>query len=271
MIEAIKGRRSVRTYSDRPLDETAKAQLMDFAETIENPFGIPVEFLILDGKANHLKCPVITGTDLYVGGKVQKGSDANLAFGYSFEAFILYAQSLGLGTVWLGGTMNRKAFEEAMNLGADEMMPCATPIGYPAATMSIREKMMRGVIKADERLPFGELFFDGNFDTPLTVEQAGQVMCPLEMVRLAPSAVNRQPWRVILRDNQVHFFLKRAAGAGSGSDDKLDMQMVDMGIALCHFQLAAQDCGLKAEFFRGDFQHLSDRMEYVGSFTVNFL
>ena len=271
MIEAIKERRSVRTYSDRPLDETAKAQLMDFAKNIENPFGIPVEFRILDGKAHGLKCPVITGSDLYVGGKVQKGLDTNLAFGYSFEAFILYAQSLGLGTVWLGGTMNRKAFEEAMGLAPDEMMPCATPIGYPAEAMSMREKMMRAGIKADQRKPFGELFFDGDFDTPLTEEKAGSLAKPLEMVRLAPSAVNRQPWRVLLRDGQVHFFLKRDVSAGSGSVDKPDMQMVDMGIALCHFQLAAQECGLSAEFCRGDFRHLSDGMEYVGSFTVNFL
>ncbi len=269
MIEQIKERRSVRTYSERPLDEKTKAQLMDFAKTIENPFGIPVEFRMMDGKSNNLKCPVITGTDLYVGGKVHKGPDANLAFGYSFEAFILYAQSLGLGTVWLGGTMNRKAFEEAMELESDEMMPCATPIGYPAATMSMREKMMRAGVKADQRKPFGELFFDGDFDTPLTEENAGSLAKPLEMVRLAPSAVNRQPWRVLLRDGQAHFFLKRTAG--SGSDDKLDMQMVDMGIALCHFQLAAQECGLKAEFCRGDFQHLSDGMEYVGTFVVNFL
>ena len=271
MIEAIKERRSVRTYSDRPLDETAKAQLMDFAKTIENPFGIPVEFCMLDGKSNNLKCPVITGTDLYVGGKVRKGPDANLAFGYSFEAFILYAQSLGLGTVWLGGTMNRRAFEEAMNLDQDEMMPCATPIGYPAEAMSMREKMMRAGIKADQRKPFGELFFDGDFDTPLSEEKAGQLLQPLKMVRLAPSAVNRQPWRVLLQDGQVHFFLKRDVSAGSGSVDKPDMQMVDMGIALCHFQLAAQECGLSAEFCRGDFRNLSEQLEYVGSFTVNFL
>ena len=158
-----------------------------------------------------------------------------------------------------------------MELTPDEMMPCATPIGYPAESMSIREKMMRAGIKADQRKPFGELFFDGDFDTPLTEEKAGNLAKTLEMVRLAPSAVNRQPWRVLLRDGKVHFFLKRDVSAGSGSVDKPDMQMVDMGIALCHFQLATQECGLSAEFCRGDFQPLSDGMEYVGSFTVNFL
>ena len=68
MIKAIKERRSVRTYSGQPLDEETKARLMDFAGNIENPWGIPVEFRVLEGSAHHLKCPVVTGTDLYVGG-----------------------------------------------------------------------------------------------------------------------------------------------------------------------------------------------------------
>ena len=84
---------------------------------------------------------------------------------------VLYAQSLGIGTVWLGGTMNRAAYEQAMELSADEIMPCASPLGYPAKRMSLREGTMRKAIKADERLPFEELFFDGDFKTPLTKEE----------------------------------------------------------------------------------------------------
>ena len=64
--------------------------------------NIPVEFKFLDAKEHGLICPVVTGTDLYVGGKIKSVPDACVAFGYSFETFVLYAQSLGLGTVWLG-------------------------------------------------------------------------------------------------------------------------------------------------------------------------
>ena len=34
--------------------------------------------------------------------------------GYSFETLVLYAQPLGMGTVWVGGTMGRPAFERAI-------------------------------------------------------------------------------------------------------------------------------------------------------------
>ena len=265
MIDAIKARRSVRTYDGQVIAEEVLLQLLAETALYGNPFDIPVEFRFLNAKDHGLVCPVVTGTDLYVGGKVKIGPHACAAFGYSFEQLVLRAQEIGLGTVWLGGTMNRAAFEKAMELDADEMMPCASPLGYTAPKMSVRETLMRKGIKADERLPFEELFFDGSTASPLSAQQAGDLALPLEMVRLAPSAVNKQPWRVIVTDGTAHFYCKRSKGFSSGST--LDMQMIDMGIALCHFALAAKECGVKAEFVHDD-PRLADAMEYVGSYRV---
>lgn len=265
-IEQIKARRSVRTFDGRGLDENIKETLRSSVDNISNPFDIPVEFRFMDAKEKGLICPVVSGTDLFVGGKVKNVPNASVAFGYSFEVFILLAQSLGLGTVWLGGTMNRAAFEEAMELEADEMMPCASPIGYIAKKMSIRENMMRKAVKADERLPFEELFYDGFMNAPLTEEKAGKLAIPLEMVRLAPSAVNKQPWRVVVEDEMVHFYLKRSKGFGK--EGKLDMQMIDMGIALCHFELAAKECGLKIEFVSKAPKTIWGDAEYIASYKM---
>lgn len=266
VIEQIKSRRSVRTFDGGMLDESIKEKLKTEMENIRNPFDIPVEFKFLDAKEHGLTCPVVVGTDLFVGGKVKNVPNASVAFGYSFEAFVLIAGSLGLGTVWLGGTMNRAAFETAMELEENEMMPCASPIGYMSKKMSVRETMMRKAVKADDRLPFGELFFEGSSDCPLTVEKAGELILPLEMVRLAPSAVNKQPWRVVVEDKMVHFYLKRSKGFGK--DGKLDMQMIDMGIALCHFELAAKECGLNIEFIQKASEKNYDGAEYVASYKI---
>lgn len=264
MIEAIKARRSVRTYDGRAVEDDLLLQLLAESALWGNPFGIPVSFRFLDAKEHDLVCPVVVGTELYVGGKVQNVPYANAAFGYSFEQFVLRAQEMGLGTVWLGGTMNRAAYEKAMELEAGEMMPCASPLGYPAPKMSMRETMMRKGIRADERMDFCALFFDGDAATPLSREKAGALALPLEMVRLAPSAVNKQPWRVIVKDGAAHFYCKRSRGVGGST---LDMQMVDMGIALCHFELAAQECGLDTEFMQED-PGLAKDMEYVASYQV---
>ena len=264
IIEAIKARRSVRTYDGRAVDDALLLQPMVESALWGNPFNIPVRFRLLDAKEHGLVCPVVVGTEQYVGGKVQNVPYANAAFGYSFEQLVLRAQELGLGTVWLGSTMNRAAFEKAMELGEDEIMPCASPLGYPAEKMSVREVMMRKAIKADERLDFGALFFDGDTATPLLREKAGALALPLEMVRLAPSAANKQPWRIIVKDGTAHFYCKRSKSMGGG---RVDMQMVDMGIALCHFHLAAQECGLDAEFLQVD-PGLAEDMEYVASYRV---
>lgn len=46
-------------------------------------------------------------------------------------------------------------------------MPCVSPLGVTASKMSIKESLMRKGVKADTRLGFKELFFNGNFDSPL--------------------------------------------------------------------------------------------------------
>ena len=64
-------------------------------------------------------------------------------------------------------------------------------------------------------------------------------------VRLGPSASNKQPWRIIKDENVYHFFLCRTKGYGVSS---YDMQKNDIGIAKCHFELSANELGLKGSW-----------------------
>ena len=147
------------------------------------------------------------------------------------------------------------------------MMPCISPLGYPAGKRSIRENMMRKAIRADSRNSFETLFFDSTFDVPLTMEKAGRLAEPLEMVRLAPSAANKQPWRVVLDKNGVHFYLKRSKGFTSEAAG--DMQKVDLGIALCHFVLAAKENAINICFVMNDPGIETEAgMEYIASYLV---
>ncbi len=263
----ISARRSVRTFDDKQLTSQDLEKLNAFMAKIENPYNLPIEFRLMDAKKNGLSCPVVVGTDLYVGGKMKQSPHFNEAFGYAFETLVLYAQSLGIGTVWIGGTMDRSAFERAMELSEDEVMPCVSPLGYPAQKMSLRETMMRKGVKAEARLPFEELFFDGSFDVPMSQERADKLCKPLEMVRLSPSAVNKQPWRIVVKDNFVHFYLKRSKGFVSGGN--IDMQKIDIGIALCHFSLTAEESGLNLEFICDDPKfNATDGLEYISSYRV---
>lgn len=240
--EQIRSRRSVRSFDGKPLREEDAARILDFASKVENPYALSITWKLLDRKERGLSVPVITGTDTFIAGKMRRAPHAEEAFGYSFEKVVLYAWSLGVGTTWIAGTMDRKAFEQAVGLTENEVMPCVSPLGYPAEKMSLRETMMRRGVKADTRLDFEKLFFDGGFDAPLPAEKAGKLRLPLELVRLAPSAINAQPWRAVVRADGVHFYEKHSRALGS---DGWDLQKVDLGIALCHFELAAAESGLQ--------------------------
>lgn len=265
--QLVRGRRSVRTYDGRDLSAEDLEKLSSFMAELKNPYGIPVECKLLDARQQTLKCPVVSGTDLYLGAKAKRVPHIEEAFGYSFEMLVLYAQSLGIGTVWVGGTMDRAAFERAMALEEDEIMPCMSPLGYPAKKMSIKENMMRKGIKADSRKPFETMFFDGAFDRPLTSEKAGKLAYPLEMVRWSPSAVNKQPWQIVVKENAVHFYLKHTKGFVSQAVG--DMQKIDMGIALCHFTLAAEETGIDIQFSLND-PKIATRpdTEYIASYLL---
>ena len=243
--ECIRTRRSVRTFNGEPLRTEDLQKIKAFAETAENPYGLAITWDFPDAKKTGLSSPVIVGEDMYIAGKMRRAPHAEEAFGYSFERIVLFAESIGVGTTWIAGTMDRPAFEKAVSLQQGEVMPCVSPLGYPAEKMSLRETMMRKGVKADSRLPFSDLFFDGSFDRPLSPENAGKWQTALEAVRLAPSAVNKQPWRAVVCGDRVHFYEARSKVRVSVD---WDIQRIDLGIALCHFALAAEECNIPLSF-----------------------
>lgn len=283
----ICGRKSVRTYNGVPLLEEDIRKLEKYMKTLDsplenpaenpaknsvenpakNPFGVSVVFRILNAKKEGLSSPVVLGTDTYVGAKVPRMPNSEIAFGYDFERFVLYAHSLGIGTVWLAATIDRPAFEKAMEVEENEVMPAVTPIGYSAAKRSVRETLMRKALKADERLSFESLFFKESFSTPLTQSDAGTFKEALEMVRLAPSAGNKQPWRAVVCGDTVHFYEKKAK---SLSQNPLgDIQKVDIGIALLHFVLMIEEAGMDGSFLMNDPDLTQEAdTEYIISYQV---
>lgn len=267
ILELARARRSVRSFDGGELGAEERQALLGFAETIENPWGLPVEFRLLDAAEHKLSSPVITGERWYLGAKIKAAPHMEEAFGYSFEAAVLYAWSLGLGTTWIGGTMDRAVFARAMELQSGERMPCVSPLGRPAARMSLRETVMRRGVKADWREDFSAVFFDGDFSRPLSEAEAGVFAAPLCAVRHAPSAVNRQPWRVVRRGDGVHFYCRHARGYVSAATG--DLQKVDLGIAICHFALCAREQGLALDFSLADPGVLAPPdTEYIASFTL---
>lgn len=234
-LDLAKTRRSVRSFDGNGINAQVLEELKRYADDITNPYGVKIRFVFLDAMASGLSSPVITGEKYYVSAVVEKAEHADEAYGYSFQKLLMKAHELGLGTVWIGGTMPREKFEKASALKEGEFMPCVSPLGVTAKKMSLKETLMRKGVKADSRMKFEDLFFIEDFSRSLDERYAKEhgLYEDLEAVRLAPSAVNKQPWRIVIEGKKAHFYEKHDKGFLTSD---YDLQKIDIGIALYNFE-----------------------------------
>lgn len=250
IVETIKKRCSVRTYQDKELEPNVREMLQSYMDNLENPFGMQVKKYIIDKKLASEgeklgTYGVIKGASTFMGISVPDKDLAHVAAGYEFENLILEATALGLGTVWLAATFNREGFASAMGVPKDELFPAISPVGYPAAKRSLTESLMRTAMRSSSRKEWNTLFYLDNFQTPLHKDESGDYAEPLEMLRLAPSDKNTQPWRVLKASNSYHFFVTYKSGISRGEEI---IKRVDAGIALSHFHQTVLELGLKGCF-----------------------
>jgi len=278
IIETIQARKSCRTYGNRAIAPGKISELKHFlASNKETPFGSKVRFLLLDFNEleiselkNLTTYGIIKGARQFIVGTVEKQPRAMEDYGYCMEKNILKATSMGLGTCLLGGTFKRSGFAGKINLGESELLPVVSPVGYSSDKRSVVDRMFRFVAASDKRKPWHELFYLHDIDTGLDKENSGSFHTSLECVRIAPSASNKQPWRIIKsRDqNSFHFYLKRTPGYENIVKD-IRLQNVDMGIAMCHFELSANELGFTGDWNVNNPQIKSDGMEYIVSWIAN--
>jgi len=253
IIELIRKRTSWRSYSAVEIGPEIEDELNSFMSGLPSPpFGSDARFGLVDAEAPERgeilgTYGVIRGAGKFIAGAVIKGGRDYEDYGYLMESIILHATSLGLGTCWLGGTFRRSRFAAAMKLRENERMPAVCAVGFMAGKRTVVDRLFRTGAGSAGRKGRDEIFFDGEFGVPLDEGSTGPYDVPFEMVRLAPSASNKQPWRIVADDGTFHFFLTRNRGY-----DRLikaaDLQRVDMGIAMCHFGLACAELGLRGRW-----------------------
>lgn len=272
---AVKKRYSVRNYTDQEVDMEMKRSIEAFIDTLDNPFGKKVNLHSFSLEASSEKQKlgtygVIKGAKNYIGSSINLEPMVLEALGYEFETVILYLAHLGLGTCWLGGTFNRKGFAKAMKLEEGELLPIISPYGYAAERKHIKELAMRKFIKADQRMNWDKLFFMKDFNTPLSAEDAGDFAFALEMVRLGPSASNKQPWRILFKDGAWHFYEQKEPGYSDYFP--YDIQRVDMGIAAAHFDFSVKEKGIRGYFVTENAPSvtLPKNVEYVFSWVKKY-
>lgn len=238
----IAKRRSRRLFDSKPIPPDLLARLN----------AVRIEFKPFTG----VRAVIITQSvdNVFKGalahfGKI-KGAPAFIAFigdmedpniqekvGYFGEGIVLEATALNLSTCWVGGFFRPEVAASLSFVKENEKVLAVTPVGYAAEKMSLEEKIMTGFGRTHKRKPLNELVTGiQEIKWPLWIKKA------LEAARLAPSAVNRQPWRFFVESHSITISV----------DDLKDTfnisKRLDCGIAMLHIEIAAFYCDIRGKW-----------------------
>jgi nitroreductase len=262
VIETMKKRQSIRTYDTQNITESHSELINEYLNNEQNlvgPFGRKSRIEMVQVTNNVTDKGIKLGTygfiknpRAYLVGLSENSKYSLLDLAYTFHTYVLLLTELEMGTCWMGGTFNRHSFAEEIQVGEEEFIPCISPFGYPHRQQRVFDKAIRYVVKADNKKSWEKLFFDSSFDAALVKEHAGVLEIPIEMVRLGPSASNKQPWRLVLSADRTvcHFYIEHTPNYSA----KLgyDMQILDMGIAMRQFDLACKELNIEGQWVLED-------------------
>lgn len=241
--EIIRQRRSVRSFNGEPVSDSVRKELLESLGNIDDPFEGDFtirlrSFDLKDGYRPATYGMIKGASDFFLIGMADDEKTL-LSVGFCFEQIVLKASSLGLGTCWIAATFRETDFDSGQTWPANERLRIVCPVGYPARK-TVVEKITRMTLGSRSRRPFSELFFDDNFCSPLAPDSRfGE---SLEMMRLAPSSKNSQPWRALVKGNAVHFYYV----------PKSPISILDCGIGLCHFYFTEKADGRNGLFHKED-------------------
>lgn len=247
--DIIVERKSVRTFdATRQMSARDAATLRQTLAESTSPFGgtanIELKEFALDGAFKPSTYGTINGASWYFLMGTDSKPDSQLTLGFRMEQVVLKATSMGFGTCWIAATFKGTAFAQQCSLPPDTPLQVIMPVGYPAQKMKLRERLTRVAIGSAKRKPFNDLFINA---------ENTKFQLPLEMMRLAPSSTNSQPWRAMVDGDNVYFYYV----------DKSKASVLDLGIGLCHFFLTAKEQGLQ-----GSLRLCSDAPEHPGWIPV---
>ena len=233
---AANTRHSVRTFTGRPVEAETLAALHDQCARLP---GQSVARVVVDKAPSGLFTGLVGSYGRVVGANsallvIGKPSERAVqeSMGYLGEAVLLQATTLGLGTCWIAGSFDRSIAFQSGDIGSDEQIFAVSPLGYAEERPRPGERLLKAMVRAKHRRPIAEVA--PGFDAERWPDWAAE---GVRLARIAPSAVNRQPWRFDLEPGSVVVSVVTKGVEGSIS------RLLDVGIAMLHFEVGARLMG----------------------------
>ncbi len=236
-FSAITTRRSRRTFNNMPAPPESLSRLSVVCTEFK-PFPHARAVLVTTSPKRLFKG--VIGSY----GKI-RGAPAFIAFignmdspnvqeevGYMGEGIVLEAEALHIATCWVGGFFRQEVVASIIEIGENERVLGVTPIGYATEHQSLEERFMTGFGWTHRRKSVSAMA------TGLKeAEWPEWTKVALEAARLAPSAVNRQPWSFKVEPDNITVSVNRP-----GIEFNVAKRL-DCGIAMLHMEVAALSYG----------------------------
>lgn len=239
---AIARRRSRRLFDSKPVDPDLLARLNTVCKEFR-PFTEARAVLVTQSPDMVFKGAIghygkIKGASAFIA-FIGNTNDPNIQekVGYLGEGTVLEATAMDLGTCWVGGFFRPDIAASLAVIKKNERVFAVTPVGYVMEKWSLEEKIMTGFGWTHKRKSLAELVTGmENIQLPMWINTA------LEAARVAPSAVNRQPWRFQVEPHSITISV----------DDLKDTynipKRLDCGIAMLHIEVASLYCGIRGKW-----------------------
>ena len=225
--EMIYHRKSCRSFTNAPVDAAAIETIKAFPMKPLYP-EIRVHWEIVSRDQVKCICPWTTPQLIAIYSEEKTGYLENI--GFLFQQMDLYLQTMGLGVCWLGmGRMNPKTTRQVAGMKFVILLSFGHPKG----------DQLRRDTKEFKRKPMEKIT-----DRPDK---------ELEPARLAPSAVNSQPWYFTHEGDTIHVWCSRKGSR------------LDAGIALAQLYVANEKA---FRFFRAENVAEVPGYGYIGSCVI---
>ncbi len=205
--EAMQQRHMVRKYTDRKIPADIVEKLNGRVKQNNEQYGLSIRLMTNDKSAvpGVIKLILAKGVNNFFIMAGPEGADEMC--GYCGADLMLYAQTLGLNTWWVGGTYNRK--------GAAEKSEGATPVGIIAVGYGQTQGVPHKTKTVEQVSSYAG-------DVPDWFKEG------VAAALLAPTALAKQAFVINGDGNKVHIDCNNGIFTG-----------VDTGLVKYHFELGA--------------------------------
>lgn len=248
----ISNSKSVREYKKISVKEDVLKKMADFAKTCRKlDAGISTEVLFLDNSKVFYRLENVAGYNgrmveapNYIVILSEENENAVENAGYIGEELILKAVELGIDSCWITFADGRKIVER-LELETEKTVVALIALGYedasgkskvinPTKTGENYSKSSMEIVKEQSayRLELPEIVFMKEWGNKANVDELEErgLLDAFYYTRLAPSTLNRQPWRFIVNDGEVVLAVRNDEYTNSYE------KKIDAGIVMQHFQ-----------------------------------